>query len=116
MLKVTDVIVCGHYSCGGVRAALGPAPTSMPHVARHIRPLYKLAQTHGAELNAISELEARVNRLSELSVLQQVRHLRAAPVIRDASPPPRVHGWVFGLHDGHLKVLTAPEEVAALVS
>jgi carbonic anhydrase len=112
VLKVDDVIVCGHYGCGGVRASLLPLSPDLPHVNRRIAPLCALARQRGGELDALPEGDERVNRLAELSVLAQVRALRGTPVVRDAAEPPRVHGWIFGLHDGRIKVLSSgyPDE------
>jgi len=107
VLKVAHVIVCGHDGCGGVRASLLPPPDGLPHVARRIAPLCALAGRHRTELDAVSDLDARVNRLAELNVLEQVRCLRESPIVREAERPPRVHGWIFGLADGHIRVLAS---------
>jgi len=107
VLKVAHVIVCGHDGCGGVRASLLPPPDGLPHVARRIAPLCALAGRHRTELDAVSDLDARVNRLAELNVLEQVRCLRESPIVREAERPPHVHGWIFGLADGHIRVLAS---------
>ena len=107
VLKVDHVIVCGHYGCGGVRASLLPLSKDLPHVNRRIAPLCALAEHHREALDAFSELDARANRLAELNVLEQVRLLRQTPVVRDRDEPPLVHGWIFGLHDGLIKVLAS---------
>lgn len=113
VLKVTDVVVCGHYGCGGIRASLSPAPADLPHLSRRIAPLYALARQHQTELAAVADIDARVNRLAELSVLEQVRQLRATQVVQQAEAALRVHGWIYGLHDGRLKVLAAGDEMLA---
>ena len=107
VLKVDDVIVCGHYGCGGVRASLLPPSPDLPHVNRRIAPLCALARRIAANWTRVADADDRVNRLAELSVLEQVRALRATPLVRDAGAPPRVHGWIFGLHDGRIKVLSS---------
>ena len=107
VLKVEDIVFCGHYGCGGVRASLQPPPEHMPHLARKIAPLRALACRHGALLDALPDEARRADRLAELSVLEQVRAVRLAPVVRDAGPAPRVHGWIFDLRDGRIKVLDA---------
>ncbi|MFM0738949.1 carbonic anhydrase [Paraburkholderia xenovorans] len=110
VLKVGHVIVCGHYGCGGVRAALLPSDPQLKHVNRRIAPLCALAGNHRAELDGHADERSRVNRLAELNVLEQVRQLRASPIVRDAETPPLVHGWIFALEDGRLKVLTSGYE------
>lgn len=107
VLKVGHVIVCGHYGCGGVRAALLPPDPALPHVNRRIAPLCALAGAHRPELDRHEPQRARVDRLAELNVLEQVRQLRAHPIVRDSTPAPLVHGWLFALDDGRIKVLTS---------
>ncbi|QCP48773.1 carbonic anhydrase [Trinickia violacea] len=107
VLKVGHIIVCGHDGCGGVRAALLPPSTDLPHVARRIAPLCALARTHDAELAQQPSDRARADRLAELNVLEQVRQLRAHPIVRHGEPAPLVHGWIFSLADGRLKVLSS---------
>ncbi|CAN7413346.1 carbonic anhydrase [Caballeronia sp. LjRoot34] len=107
VLKVDHVIVCGHYGCGGVRASLLPLSDALPHVNRRIAPLCALAREHSGELDAMSTMDSRIDRLAELSVLEQVGALRDTPIVRDAERPPRVHGWIFGLRDGRIKVLSS---------
>ncbi|WP_213767384.1 carbonic anhydrase [Caballeronia sp. dw_19] len=107
VLKVDHVIVCGHYGCGGVRASLLPLSDALPHVNRRIAPLCTLAREHSSELDAMSTMDSRIDRLAELSVLEQVGALRDTPIVRDAERPPRVHGWIFGLRDGRIKVLSS---------
>jgi carbonic anhydrase len=110
VLKVGHVIVCGHYGCGGVRASLLPPDPSLPHVNRHIAPLCSLARIHRDELDAHASERERVDRLAELNVLEQVGQLRANPIVRDAETAPLVHGWIFALEDGRIKVLASGYE------
>lgn len=107
VLKVGHVIVCGHYGCGGVRAALLPPEPSLPHVNRRIAPLCALAGAHRDELDGRATERERIDRLAELNVLDQVRRLRAHPIVQEAGPAPLVHGWIFALEDGRIKVLTS---------
>ncbi|HEX3380643.1 MAG TPA: carbonic anhydrase [Paraburkholderia sp.] len=107
VLKVGHVIVCGHYGCGGVRAALLPPDPALPHVNRRIAPLCALAKTHRVELDGAATESGRVDRLAELNVLEQVRQIRASPIVREADPAPLVHGWIFALDDGRIKVLSS---------
>ncbi|KVD72950.1 carbonic anhydrase, partial [Burkholderia ubonensis] len=104
VLEVDHVIVCGHYGCGGVRASLLPPPTDLPHVSRRIAPLCALARRHHDTLAGLDDAAA-ADHLAELNVLEQVRLLRASPIVRDRERPPLVHGWIFSLADGRLKEL-----------
>ena len=70
VLKVEDVIVCGHYGCGGVRASLLPLSSDLPHVGRRIAPLCALARRHDDELSALATELERVDKLAELNVLE----------------------------------------------
>jgi carbonic anhydrase len=112
VLEVEHIIVCGHYGCGGVLAALTPPVAGLTHVERRIAPLRALACRHGDELDALPAREQRVDRLAELNVLEQVRALRQADIVRSAARPPRVQAWIFGLHDGRIRVLDAGEAAA----
>lgn len=103
-LKVKDIIVCGHAECGGVRAALeGNAP---PQVDSWLANLRMIARLHQEELEAIPEKAAKVARLVELNVVEQVHNIARLPVVQDAwanDVELRVHGFVYDLHDGVLR-------------
>lgn len=105
ILKVSDIIVCGHYGCSGVKAALLPASTDLPYVARRISPLCTLASVHGLELGKCTTNDEQVNLLAELNVIAQVQQICTTPLIRQSTDPIYVHGWIYGLHDGRIKVL-----------
>lgn len=109
-LGVEHIVICGHHHCGGVRAALSAPSDALPAVNRRIAGLRQLAQRHRDTLNRIADFEARVDRLVELNVIEQVRLLRESPIVRSASRPPAVHGWVFGLREGLLTPLTDEED------
>jgi carbonic anhydrase len=106
VLKVRHVIVCGHYGCGGVAAALTPQPHGLiDNWLRHVRDVHML---HRAELTAIPGLEARQNRLCELNVAAQVANVCHTTIVQDAwrrGQPLAVHGWIYALEDGLLRDL-----------
>ncbi|KAK7419793.1 hypothetical protein QQX98_003166 [Neonectria punicea] len=105
-LGVKHIIVCGHYGCGGVKAAMTPKDLGLLNPwLRNIRDVYRL---HEKELDAITDKEARYNRLVELNVVEQCRNvIKSADVQHSYSKNkyPIVHGWVFGFKDGLLKDL-----------
>ena len=105
ILRVSHVIVCGHYGCGGVRAALGR--TELGLIDNWLQPLKQLTLDHRAELEALDQA-ARVDRLCELNVAAQVRNVAATSIIQDAwarDQAVAVHGWIYALEDGHLRDL-----------
>jgi carbonic anhydrase len=105
-LKVKHIIVCGHYNCGGVKAAMQAQDLGILNPwLRNIRDVYRL---HKEELDGIEEQECRYERLIELSVVEQcINVIKTAAVqhsyLKDGSP--RVHGWVFDLRTGLIKDL-----------
>ncbi|MDF2186954.1 carbonic anhydrase [Paraflavitalea sp. CAU 1676] len=106
-LKVKDVIVCGHYGCGGVKAATTNHDYKLVlnMWLRNIKDVYRL---HRAELDAIQEEEKRVDRLVELNVMEQLRNLAKTSIIQRAwkeDNRPHLHGWVYRLNDGLIKPL-----------
>lgn len=105
-LGVKHIIVCGHYNCGGVKAAMQPKDLGILNPwLRNIRDVYRL---HKDELNAITDEPARYNRLVELNVQEQcVNVIKLASVQQEYQKHhyPVVHGWVFDLKSGMLKDL-----------
>lgn len=104
-LKVEHVIVCGHYNCGGVKAAMQSADLGILNPwLRNIRDAYRLNKE---ELNAIEDIDQRYDRLVEVNVKEQcINVLKTAVVqraVRDRGLT--VHGWVFDLRDGQVKDL-----------
>ena len=102
-LHVKHIIVCGHYNCGGVKAAMTPKDMGILNPwLRNIRDVYRV---HHAELDAIADSELRYNKLVELNVLEQATNvIKTATVQKSymAKGYPVVHGWVFDLHSGVL--------------
>lgn len=107
-LKVKHVIVCGHYGCGGVKAATTKIDFKpvLNMWLRNIKDVYRL---HRNELDAIQDEESRCDRLVELNVQEQVMNLAKTSIIQHAwkkDMRPDLHGWVYGLKDGIIKPVT----------
>ncbi|KAJ5110366.1 Carbonic anhydrase [Penicillium alfredii] len=105
-LQVKHIIVCGHYNCGGVKAALTPADLGLLNPwLRNIRDVYRL---HEKELDGITDESSRYNRLIELNVMESCRNIIKTAAVQQSYQDhqyPIVHGWVFDLGDGLLKDL-----------
>jgi carbonic anhydrase len=107
VLKVEHVLVTGHYGCGGVRAALDDRRYGL--IDNWLRHVQDVAQQHEAELSTLGG-EARVDRLCELNVAEQVLNTARSTVVQDAwdrGQALTIHGCVYGLHDGILRDLDA---------
>lgn len=101
-LKVNHVVVCGHYYCGGVKAAMQSADLGILNPwLRNIRDVYRI---HKAELDAISDEEEKYKRLVELNVQEQCVNIIKTAVVQKAinNRNITVHGWVFDIHSGKL--------------
>jgi carbonic anhydrase len=101
-LKVKHVIVCGHYGCGGIKAAMTNHDYNqvLNMWLRNIKDVYRL---YSKDLEAIEDKEKREDRLTELNVKEQVMHLAKTSIIQRAwkkEQRPFLHGWVYGLKDG----------------
>ena len=105
-LGVRHIVVCGHYHCGGVRAALEGHQPGV--VALWLQPLRNLADAHGEELAALPSDDARWDRLCELNVAAQVQAVARSEVVKSAwerGADLAVHGWIYDLEDGLLRDL-----------
>ncbi len=104
-LKVKHVVVCGHYGCGGVKAAISNEDFNqvLNMWLRNIKDIYRI---HRKELDAIPDENTRVNKMVELNVKEQVFNLAKTAIIQKAwsnEQRPDLHGWVYDLHDGIIK-------------
>jgi carbonic anhydrase len=106
VLKVKHIIVCGHYGCGGVIAAMGTKQYGLiDNWLRHIKDVYRF---HHLELDAIKDETQRARRFVEVNVMEQVRDLSKTSIVQNAwsnDQPLHVHGWVYDLNDGLIKDL-----------
>ncbi len=124
VLQVKHIIVCGHYGCGGVKAALQQVDMGKLNMwLRNIRDVYRL---HKEELGAIDDAQARENRLVELNVLEQCSNVIKTSFVQKSYIKkgfPVVHGWVYSLANGELidlnldfeKILTEIREIYRIV-
>lgn len=101
VLQVKHIIVCGHYGCGGVQAAMTNKHIGLiDNWIRHIKDVYRF---HHEELDAISDENQRFNRFVELNVFEQVLDLGKTSIVQSAwerGQEVHVHGWVYDIHDG----------------
>lgn len=105
-LKVKHIIVCGHYNCGGVNAAM--ENISFGFLDNWLLNIKHTYQKHSAQLDAIKDKKQRSNKLSELNVIEQVKNLSYLRLMQDCwrqGEYPYVHGWVYDVSDGYIKNL-----------
>ncbi len=106
VLKVRHIIVCGHYGCGGVHAAMSGEGNGL--LDHWLEPIRELARQHDGSLAPIQDQGVRLNRLCELNVAAQVRRVAETPIVRQAwarGHGVAIHGWVYGINDGLLRDL-----------
>ena len=104
VLKVKHIIVCGHYGCGGVKAAM--TRKSIGLINKWLRNIKDVYRFHREEVDAIDSEDGRTNRLIELNVQEQVMNLAKTSIVQKAwkeRQAPHLHGWVYDLHDGVIK-------------
>jgi len=104
VLKVQHIIVCGHYGCGGVKAAT--TRHSLGIINKWIRNIKDVYRFHRDELDSIQDEDKKVDRLVELNVQEQVVNLAKTSIVQKAwkeTQRPYLHGWVYGLTDGIIK-------------
>jgi carbonic anhydrase len=103
-LKVKHIIVCGHYGCGGVKAALGNH--NMGIINKWLRNIKDVHRFHRNEIDTIKDEDEKLNRMVELNVQEQVMNLAKTSIVQKAwkhSNAPHLHGWVYDLGDGIIK-------------
>ena len=119
VLRVRHVIVCGHYGCGGVRAALERTRHGLvDNWLHHVRDVH---QTHRERLARVADPAERLEVLCELNVAEQVRHVCETTIVQDAwqrGQELAVHGWIYALADGRLRDLelcvAGPDELSSV--
>ena len=115
VLKVKHIIVCGHYGCGGVRAAAGHLNLGI--INNWLRNIEDVFRFHQDELMAIKNEDNRIDRLVELNVEEQVLNLAKTSIIQRSwkhHQAPTLHGWVYGLDDGIIKPLSQIEDASEI--
>ena len=117
VLRVEHVIVCGHYGCGGVRAAY--LRSSLGLIDNWLRHVQEVRDRHDHLIAEHVSDEARIDRLCELNVIEQAHHVCHTTIAQNAwrrGQPLSVHGWIYDLRDGLLRdlscTITGPEQVA----
>lgn len=106
VLKVAHVIVCGHYNCGGVEAAMRNRQLGL--IDNWLRHVQDVIRNHEARLSAITDDVERLNRLCELNVIEQVLSLGRTTIVQGAWARNQelvIHGWIYGIEDGLLREL-----------
>lgn len=108
VLKVKHVIVCGHYDCGGVKNAMTRHNFGLINKwLRHIKDVYRL---HKREIDCISDQQAKLDRLVEINITEQVQNLAETSIVQKAwhdEQRPIIHGWVYDLRTGYVKEIAS---------
>jgi len=103
VLKIKHIIVCGHYGCGGIKAAIDNRPHGLiDNWLRHIRDIYR---KHLDELMCITDKDKQMDRLCELNIVAQVMNVGNMTTVQDAwekGRPLSIHGWIYGISNGIL--------------
>jgi carbonic anhydrase len=118
-LKVKHIIVCGHYNCGGIKAAFDDARFGL--IDNWLRHVQDIMHKYRSQLDAVTDYEARLDKLCEISVIEQVVSVGETTIVQDAwdrGQKLEVHGWIYTIADGiyrDLKVsVTSLEELDIL--
>lgn len=111
-LEVEHIIISGHYDCGGIKTAHKKCNLS-PVVSSWLMPIKKLELAHKEELDLIEDEEKKLNRLTELNVLEQLKHIFELPIIKNkiaSGKYPKIHGWVLDIKHGKIIEMKYPIE------
>ena len=119
VLKIKHIIVCGHYGCGGIKAALESTEHGLiDNWLRHIKDVYRF---HQQKIDALENETAKFKLLCELNVVEQVANVCHTTIVQNAWKAGQllaVHGWIYGLENGIVKDLdvciTGPEEISGI--
>ncbi len=106
VLKVKHIIVCGHYGCGGVKAAL--TNKSLGIIDKWLRNIKDVYRLHKDEFKDIHDEDKKVNKLIEINIQEQIMNLAKTSIVQRAwknDNRPDLHGWVYDLHDGIIKTI-----------
>jgi carbonic anhydrase len=104
VLEVKHIIVCGHYNCGGVKAAMTNQDFGL--INKWLRNIKEVYEKHYEDLHDIKDETARFNKLVELNVAEQIQNLAKTSIVQKAWKKrqfPHLHGWVFDIHKGEIK-------------
>ncbi|NBB88138.1 MAG: carbonate dehydratase [Bacteroidetes bacterium] len=119
VLDVPHIVVCGHYRCGGVRAAMEHTDHGL--IDNWLRPIKDLYHRHADELEALDNEQARWDRLCELNVIKQIRDVACSTIVQKAwqrGHDITIHGWIYRLDEGLIRDLDAsiegPHQVPAI--
>jgi len=110
VLGVEHIIVCGHYRCRSIKAALDRPNPNLPFADKWLRNIKDVYRLHRNEIEAFNAIEDRWKLLVELNIKEQIINLSHTSIIQKswrASRKPELHGWVYGLHDGMIRELVA---------
>ena len=115
VLKVPHIIVCGHYGCGGIRGAFAGGATGQ--LRQWLDHASSVVRDHADELAALDGEEAKLNRLVEMNVRDQLINLARTDIVESAwkdGQPLWLHGWIYDIRDGHIKPLMELDADASL--
>ncbi|KPK01439.1 MAG: carbonate dehydratase [Nitrospira bacterium SG8_35_4] len=119
VLKVKHIIVCGHYGCGGVQAAIETEEHGL--IDNWLQSIKNIHQKHQAEINALQKYKDKINLLCELNIIEQVKNVSQTTLVQRAwknGQDLTVHGWIYNIEDGILKDLdvcvTSVDEISQI--